>query len=80
LALRGRPMGDDPKPPHAALAEDRRGERCGKGALDASGGDDGDDRLVTRRESRNGIRTGVVELLQDEPGGCPCIGQAVPGV
>src|SRR6202035_4236456 len=27
------------KPPHAALAEDRRGERCGKGARDASGGD-----------------------------------------
>src|SRR3979490_166407 len=26
-------------PPHAALAEDRRGERCGKGAQDASGGD-----------------------------------------
>src|SRR5260370_41992517 len=26
------------KPPHAALAEDRRGERCGKGARDASGG------------------------------------------
>jgi hypothetical protein len=27
------------KPPHAAVAEDRRGERCGKGARDASGGD-----------------------------------------
>ncbi len=26
-------------PPQAALAEDRRGERCGKGARDASGGD-----------------------------------------
>jgi len=31
------------KPPHAALAEDRRGERCGKGAHDVSGGDQEDD-------------------------------------
>jgi DNA-binding transcriptional LysR family regulator len=31
LALRCRPAGDGIKPPHAALAEDRRGERCGKG-------------------------------------------------
>jgi group II intron reverse transcriptase/maturase len=44
MALRHRPMGDDVKPPHAALVSDRRGERCGKGALDASGGDHGDDR------------------------------------
>jgi hypothetical protein len=39
LALRRRPAGGDVKPPQAALAEDRRGERWGKGALDASGGD-----------------------------------------
>jgi len=44
MALRDRPMGDDFKPPHAALVSDRRGERCGNGALDASGGDHGDDR------------------------------------
>jgi len=44
MALRDRPMGDDSKPPHAALVSDRRGERCGKGAPDASGGDHGDDR------------------------------------
>ena len=37
------PMGDGSKPPHAALAEDRRRERCGKGARDASGGGEGDD-------------------------------------
>ena len=39
LALRSRPAGGGFKPPHAALAEDRRGERCGKGAREASGGD-----------------------------------------
>ena len=44
MALRDRPMGDDAKPPHAALVSDRRGERCGHGARDASGGDHGDDR------------------------------------
>ena len=44
MALRDRPMGDGAKPPHAALVSDRRGERCGHGALDASGGDHGDDR------------------------------------
>src|SRR5690242_7900494 len=33
LALRSRPAGGGFKPPHAALAEDRRGERCGKGAV-----------------------------------------------
>jgi len=44
MALRDRPMGDDFKPPHAALVSDRRGERCGNGARDASGGDHGDDR------------------------------------
>jgi group II intron reverse transcriptase/maturase len=44
MALRDRPMGDDAKPPHAALVSDRRGERCGHGARNASGGDHGDDR------------------------------------
>src|ERR1700741_4561054 len=39
VAPRSRPAGGGFKPPHAALAEDRRGERCGKGAHDASGGD-----------------------------------------
>ena len=33
LALRRRPAGGDVKPPQAALAEDRRGERWGKGRL-----------------------------------------------
>src|SRR6266498_2999079 len=42
LALRSRPAGGGFKPPPAALAEDRRGERGGKGARDASGGDQED--------------------------------------
>ena len=42
LALRRRPAGGGAKPPRAALAEDRRGERQGKGARDASGGDQED--------------------------------------
>ncbi len=73
-------MGDGFKPPHAALAEDRRGERCGKGAPDASGRDEGDDRLLTRRELKDGIETGLGSRIRDESGGCPCIGQAVSGV
>jgi hypothetical protein len=42
LALRSRPAGGGFKPPSAALAEDCRGERDGKGALEASGGDQED--------------------------------------
>jgi hypothetical protein len=44
MALRSRPAGGGFKPPHAALAEDRRGERCGKGVVEASGGDQEDER------------------------------------
>jgi len=43
LALRSRPAGGGFKPPHAALAEDRRGERWGKGVREASGRDREDD-------------------------------------
>jgi len=42
LALRSRPAGGGFKPPSAALAEDCCGERDGKGAHDASGGDQED--------------------------------------
>ena len=68
------------KPPTAALAEDCRGERCGK----------------RRRERRQvGVRkaiavdvskgpgltsTGAGNQFQDESGGCPLIGQAVSGM
>jgi len=39
VALRSRPAGGGFKPPRAALAEDRRGERWGKGVVKASGRD-----------------------------------------
>ena len=65
LALRDRPVGDGLKPPHAALAEDRRGERCGKGVREASGGDQGDDRRWKCRELKDGIRTGLCSRTRD---------------
>ena len=80
MALRDRPMGDGLKPPHAALAEDRRGERCGKGAPEVSGGGQGDDCWLTCRELKDDIRTGLGSRIRDESGGCPCIGQAVSGI
>jgi len=43
LALRCRPVGEGIKPPYAALAEDRCGERYGKGTRTrVSGRDQGD--------------------------------------
>ncbi len=84
LALRRRPSGGDVKPPQAALAEDRRGERWGKGALDASGGDWEGERKQTAIELSklvsDGIETGADTRLQDESGGDPITGQAVPGM
>ena len=69
-ALRRRPAGAGVKPPCAALAEDRRGERQGKGTLDVSGGDQegvpepfarrfGWTSLMTRRKLEDGIKTEV---------------------
>ena len=66
LALRDRPMGDGLKPPRAALAEDRRGERRGKGVLEASGGDQKVDRCQRVVIESSGIRTGRYFL---SPGG-----------
>ena len=81
VGLRGQAL----KPPCAALAEDRRGERQGKGALDASGGDQEDvpealgrgdlgrASLLKRRKGTGGIETGGPCFHpRDEPGGCPC--------
>ena len=65
VALRDRPMGDGLKPPRAALAEDRRGERRGKGVLEASGGDQGDDCRSKCRELKDGIRTGLGSRTRD---------------
>ena len=88
LALRSRPAVGGFKPPHAALAEDRRGERCGKGAGDASGGD----REDGAQSSFSGIavdvsllnkvtsKPGCSRSARDEPGGCPFTGQVVPGM
>src|SRR6476620_5380102 len=73
------------KPPHAALAEGRRGERCGKGARDASGGDREDGAqspffwgsLVTCRSSGSGTdcpsdprRTARASVLSTASRGC----------
>jgi hypothetical protein len=80
MALRDRPMGDDPKPPHAALVSDRRGERCGHGARKCVRWGPRRRPLLTCREYGNDIRTGLVKRIQDESGGCPCIGQAVSGI
>ena len=65
VALRSRPAEGGFKPPHAALAEDRRGERCGKGVLEASGGDQGDDCRSKCRELKDGIRTGLGSRTRD---------------
>ena len=68
------------KPPHAALAEDRRGERCGKGAQDASGGIG----KTVRSPRFSGIavdvsllnkvtpKPGCSRSARYESGGCPC--------
>ncbi len=65
LALRDRSMGDGFKPPRAALAEDRCGERRGKGVLEASGRGRGDDRRLRCRDHKNGIRTGLRSRTRD---------------
>src|SRR6266536_5618381 len=65
MALRSRPAGGGFKPPHAALAEDRRGERCGNGAPEASGGDREDER------ERIAVEVSLVRKVASKPG-CQC--------
>ena len=78
------PAGVGVKPPGAALAEDRRGERSGRRlGLTRSGGDQegvpeafglavaGRVSLLRRRNSLDGIETGEYLHSRDEPGGCP---------
>jgi hypothetical protein len=82
VALRRRPAGGDVKPPRAALDEDRRGERRGKGARDVLGGDREGERKRTVEDASkqvDDIETGAVKGVRDEPGGCPSIGQVVSG-
>ena len=48
-----------------------------------SGGDQEGERKRTAvdvSKQVDGIRTGAVKWFRDEPGGCPCIGQAVSGM
>lgn len=84
VALRRRSSGRGVKPPTAALAEDRCRERVGKGARDASGGDrEGERKRIAAEVSKfvsGGIKTGACTRSQDESGGDPIIGQAVPGM
>lgn len=74
VALRRRPAGAGVNPPQAALAEDCCGERWGKGAQDASGGDQEGERERTAVEVPKDladIRTGATEWSRDKPGGRP---------
>ena len=84
VALRRRPAGGDVKPPHAALAEDRCGERLRKrrresrqaGIRKASESDP----LMKHRKTGDDIKTGVYVELREESGGSPFTGQVVSGV
>ena len=80
LALRSRPAGGGFKPPHAALAEDRRGERWGKGVVGGVRWGLGRRPLLKHRNSSDDIETGVWCELRDELGRCPLMGQVVSGV
>jgi hypothetical protein len=60
------------------VVSDRR-----KGARDASGGDQEGERKRTAVEVSkqvDGIETGEIKSLRDEPGGYPSTGQAVSGM
>ena len=87
LALQRRPSGAGAKPPDAALAEDCRGERSGKGR--ARPGQVGTRKTFQKAPGsrlfwvgcallrrRNGLRwhrnRGSLNCSRDEPGGCPC--------
>jgi hypothetical protein len=84
VALRRRPVGGGVKPPRAALAEDRRGERRGKGSVRAvrcgTRKTNESEPLMKCREVGNDIETGVSMQSRDEAGGCPPIGQSVSGM
>ena len=84
VALRRRPAGGGVKPPRAALAEDRRGERSRKRRRESrqvgTGKASASEPLMKCRKIEDGIKTGVLMSARDEPGGCPLIGQAVSGM
>ena len=65
LALRSHPAEGGFKPPPAALAEDRRGERGGKGArVRVSGGDREDERKRIAAE----VSLGILRWHQNQGG------------
>ena len=88
-ALRSRPAGGGFKPPHAALAEDCRGERDGKGAREASGGDQ-EDVALNAPVTGFAVDASLLEKVASKPGvtfwpgmslaDTPPAGQVVPGV
>ena len=68
-----RPAGGGFKPPHAALAEDRRGERRGRGARDASGGDqEGERKRIVADVPKH-------DQLTSKPGSCTNPGMNLAG-
>ena len=84
MALRSRRSGGGFKPPHAALAEDRRGERCGKGAREVSGGDQENgnpEPLLTCRQARVASKPWPLAGLWEQGlAGNPVSGQVVSGM
>src|SRR6266508_2397978 len=87
VALRSRSAGGGSKPPRAALAEDRRGERRGKAQVMRQVGIRKTVRSleveiaveVSLPKSRGHQNRDVCGLSRDEPGGCPLIGRVVSG-
>jgi hypothetical protein len=60
-------VSDEEKVPRKVPGRDQEGERK---------------RIVEEvsKEKTDGIETGVLRVLRDEPGGCPPTGQVVPGM
>ncbi len=73
VALQRRPSGGDVKPPHAALAEDRRGERWGKGTREVSGGDREGERERTAEDVSR------VKQMASKPGHMNSAGMSLAG-
>src|SRR3954465_81601 len=85
VALRSRAAGGGFKPPRAALAEDCCGERSRKRHPVRGQGGGGETSaseslLTCRNKDRRHQNRGLAVGSRDEPGGCPCIGQAVSGM
>ena len=82
--LRARRAGGEPKPPQAAPAKSRGGERCGHGAprarqVRAEKASESEP-LMTCRKRIDDIKTEGESFLRDEPGGNLPTAQAVSGI